>query len=174
MPAPVATSPPARSTPRNMGAEVTRYGVLIRRQAYERIAPLCDGGAELPLAAAARHPSPLTSSGSDNRTGVRPAFVPPMKAVLTAERPGGPEWVFERKLDGFRCLAVKDGGPTRLYSRNELSLNDRYAPLAAALDADPGDDFVIDGEAVAFVGGRGRVGGGGGGELFFFIFAGLF
>ena len=70
-----------------------------------------------------------------------------MKAVLTADRPAGPEWVFERKLDGIRCLAVKDGG-TRLYSRNELSLNDRYAPLAAALDADPADGFVIDGEAV--------------------------
>ncbi len=37
----------------------------------------------------------------------RPAYVTPMKAVLTAERPAGPEWVFERKLDGIRCLAVK-------------------------------------------------------------------
>ena len=83
---------------------------------------------------------------------MRPAFVSPMKAVLTMERPAGPEWVFERKLDGIRCLAVKDGGRTRLYSRNELSLNDRYAGLAAALDSDPADGFVIDGEAVAFVG----------------------
>jgi DNA ligase D-like protein (predicted ligase) len=93
-----------------------------------------------------------------------------MKAVLTAERPAGAEWVFERKLDGIRCLAVKDGGRTRLYSRNELSLNDRYAPLAAALDADPADSFVIDGEAVAFVGGRDRFGGGEGGELFYYVF----
>jgi bifunctional non-homologous end joining protein LigD len=101
---------------------------------------------------------------------VRPAFVVPMKAVLTAERPAGPEWVFERKLDGIRCLAVKDGGSTRLYSRNELSLNDRYAPLAAALDADPADRFVVDGEAVAFVGGRDRFGGGEGSELFYYVF----
>jgi bifunctional non-homologous end joining protein LigD len=93
-----------------------------------------------------------------------------MKAVLTAERPAGPEWVFERKLDGIRCLAVKDGGRTRLYSRNELSLDDRYAPLAAALDADPADGFVIDGEAVAFVGGRDRFGGGEGSELFYYVF----
>jgi DNA ligase D-like protein (predicted ligase) len=93
-----------------------------------------------------------------------------MKAVLTAERPAGPEWVFERKLDGIRCLAVKDGGRTRLYSRNELSLNDRYAPLAAALDADSADSFAIDGEAVAFVGGRDRFGGGEGGELFYYAF----
>ena len=105
---------------------------------------------------------------------MRPAFVMPMKAVLTAERPAGREWVFERKLDGIRCLAVKDRGRTRLYSRNELSLNDRYAPLAAALDADPADSFVIDGEAVAFVGGRDRFGGGEGGELFYYLFDVLF
>ncbi|CAA9467143.1 MAG: DNA_ligase_IV_Ku-like [uncultured Solirubrobacteraceae bacterium] len=104
------------------------------------------------------------------RRDVRPAFVMPMKAVLTAERPAGPAWVFERKLDGIRCLAVKDGGRTRLFSRNELSLNDRYAPLAAALDADPADAFVLDGEAVAFVGGRDRFGGGEGGELFYYVF----
>jgi bifunctional non-homologous end joining protein LigD len=96
-----------------------------------------------------------------------------MKAVLTAERPAGPEWAFERKLDGIRCLAVKEGGRTRLYSRNELSLNDRYAPLAAALDADPADSFVIDGEAVAFVGGRDRFGGEGG-SLFYYAFDVLF
>jgi bifunctional non-homologous end joining protein LigD len=105
---------------------------------------------------------------------MRPAFVTPMKAVLTAERPPGPDWVFERKLDGIRCLAVKDGGRTQLYSRNELSLNDRYAPLAAALDADPADSFVIDGEAVAFVGGRDRFGGGEGGALFYYVFDVLF
>jgi bifunctional non-homologous end joining protein LigD len=101
---------------------------------------------------------------------VRPAFVTPMKAVLTADRPAGAEWVFERKLDGIRCLAVKDGGGTRLYSRNELSLNDRYPSLAAALDADPADGFVIDGEAVAFVAGRDRFGGGENSELFYYVF----
>src|SRR3954454_8021379 len=93
-----------------------------------------------------------------------------MKAVLTADRPAGPEWVFERKLDGIRCLAVKDGGRTRLYSRNELSLNDRYPAIAAALDADQADGFVLDGEAVAFVGGRDRFGGGENAELFYYVF----
>ena len=104
----------------------------------------------------------------------RPAFVVPMKAVLTADRPAGEEWVFERKLDGIRCLAVKAGGRTRLYSRNELSLDDRYASLAAALDADPADGFVVDGEAVSFVGGRDRFGGGEGSELFLYVFDVLF
>ena len=101
---------------------------------------------------------------------MRPGFVTPMKAVLTADRPSGPEWVFERKLDGIRCLVVKDGGRTRLYSRNELALDERYPSLAAALDADAADGFVIDGEAVAFVGGRDRFGGGEGSELFLYVF----
>src|SRR3954466_10746208 len=100
---------------------------------------------------------------------MRPAFVTPMKAVLTAERPAGPEWVFERKLDGIRCLAVKQGGRTRLYSRNELSLDDRYPSLKAALDADPADGFVVDGEAVAFVDGRDRFGAEGG-ERYLYVF----
>jgi len=101
---------------------------------------------------------------------VRPAFLTPMKAVLTADRPAGEGWVFERKLDGIRCLAVKDGERTRLYSRNELSLNDRYPAIAAALDADAADGFVIDGEAVAFVGGRDRFGGGDGAVLYYYVF----
>ena len=113
-----------------------------------------------------RRPAPA----DDAAPAARPAFVTPMKAVLTAERPASPEGVFERKLDGIRCLAVKAGGRTRLYSRNELSLNDRYPPLAAALDADPADEFVIDGEAVAFVGGRDRFGGGEGAELLYVVF----
>src|SRR3954451_4831291 len=101
---------------------------------------------------------------------VRPAFVMPMKAVLTADRPAGAEWVFERKLDGIRCLAVKDGGRTRADWRKEAWLGDRYPSLAAALDADAADGFVIDGEAVAFVGGRDRFGGGEGAELFYYVF----
>ena len=108
------------------------------------------------------------------RAEARLGFVTPMKAVLTTERPAGAEWAFERKLDGIRCLAVKEDGRTQLYSRNELSLNDRYVSLATALDADPADRFVIDGEAVSFVGGRDRFGGGEGGELFLYIFDVLF
>jgi DNA ligase D-like protein (predicted ligase) len=103
-----------------------------------------------------------------------PAFVTPMKAVLTADRPAGDEWVFERKLDGIRCLAVKDRGKTKLWSRNKLAMNDRYPSIATALDDDSADGFVIDGEAVSFVGDHDRFGGGEGSVLFYYVFDVLF
>jgi bifunctional non-homologous end joining protein LigD len=83
-----------------------------------------------------------------------PAWVEPMKAVLTEGRFSDPEWVFERKLDGLRCLAFKDGGTVRMLSRNKLSFNERFPQIAAALEHDPADDFVVDGEIVAFADGR--------------------
>ncbi len=75
-----------------------------------------------------------------------------MKAVLTDERFGEPEWVFERKRDGIRCIAIRDGGPVRLLSRNDLSLNGRFPGIARALDAQARNRFVVDGEVVAFDG----------------------
>ena len=58
-----------------------------------------------------------------------------MKAVLTQERFSDPDWIFERKLDGIRCIAIRDGGPVKLLSRNDLSLNARFPGVAEALDA---------------------------------------
>jgi DNA ligase D-like protein (predicted ligase) len=76
----------------------------------------------------------------------------PMKAVLTDERFSDPEWIYERKLDGIRCLAFKSGGDVQLRSRNDLSLNGRFPEVAAALAEDPVTDVVLDGEVVAFDG----------------------
>jgi bifunctional non-homologous end joining protein LigD len=83
-----------------------------------------------------------------------PDWVEPMKAVLTEERFSDPGWVFERKLDGLRCLAFKDRRGVRMLSRNKLSFNDRFPAIANALEGDPATDFVIDGEIVAFAKGR--------------------
>jgi bifunctional non-homologous end joining protein LigD len=76
----------------------------------------------------------------------------PMKAVLTDERFSDPGWIFERKLDGIRCLAFKADKRVRLRSRNDLSLNGRFPQIVAALEDDPGADVVLDGEIVAFDG----------------------
>jgi DNA ligase D-like protein (predicted ligase) len=75
-----------------------------------------------------------------------------MKAVLTKERFSDPNWIFERKLDGIRCIAVNTKGSVRLLSRNNLSLNGRYPEIAAALEAEQCQRFAIDGEVVAFQG----------------------
>jgi bifunctional non-homologous end joining protein LigD len=78
----------------------------------------------------------------------------PMKAVLTDERFSDPGWIFERKLDGIRCLAFKSDARVRLRSRNDLSLNGRFPEIVAALETDPVADVVLDGEIVAFDGAR--------------------
>ena len=75
-----------------------------------------------------------------------------MKAVLTDERFSDPDWIYERKLDGIRCLAFKGDSDVRLRSRNDLSLNGRFPEVAEALVADPASNLVVDGEVVAFDG----------------------
>jgi len=75
-----------------------------------------------------------------------------MKAVLTDERFSDPNWIYERKLDGIRCIAIRDGSSVTLLSRNDLKQNDRYPELAEALENERCDQFVIDGEVVAFEG----------------------
>jgi ATP-dependent DNA ligase len=49
-----------------------------------------------------------------------PDWLEPMAATLTKERFTGPEWIFERKLDGIRMLAFKNELDVRLLSRNRL------------------------------------------------------
>jgi bifunctional non-homologous end joining protein LigD len=75
-----------------------------------------------------------------------------MKAVLTDERFSDPDWIFERKLDGIRCVAIRDGRGVRLLSRNDLSLNDRYPEVAETLARADASRFAVDGEVVAFSG----------------------
>jgi bifunctional non-homologous end joining protein LigD len=84
----------------------------------------------------------------------RPRTAGAMKAVLTDERFSDPDWIFERKLDGIRCIAIRSSGEVRLLSRNDLSLGARYPELADALAAEACDAFAVDGEVVAFEGSR--------------------
>jgi ATP-dependent DNA ligase len=70
-----------------------------------------------------------------------------MAATLTRERFSGPEWVFERKLDGIRLLAFKDGDDVRLLSRNRLPQNQSYPEVVTAVASLPVRELVLDGEA---------------------------
>jgi bifunctional non-homologous end joining protein LigD len=81
-----------------------------------------------------------------------PDWMSPMLATLTDRRFCDPGWIFERKLDGERCLAFRHGSRTRLLSRNRLSVANQYPEVLEALSRQVADDFVVDGEIVAFEG----------------------
>ena len=73
-----------------------------------------------------------------------PDWLVPMAATLTQERFTGAEWIFERKFDGVRLLAFKQGGDVRLFSRNRLP---QHCPaVAEAIAALPVDTLILDGE----------------------------
>src|SRR5215510_14791796 len=74
-----------------------------------------------------------------------PEWIVPMAATLTQERFTGPEWIFQRKLDGIRMLAFKNGADVNLYSRNRLAQH--YPTVADAIAKLPVSQVILDGEA---------------------------
>lgn len=80
--------------------------------------------------------------------------IEPMKAKLGARPFDDPEWVFERKLDGIRAIVRRAGDRVTLSSRTGREITSSYPELAEALGAERADDFVADGEIVAFDRGR--------------------
>ncbi len=78
-------------------------------------------------------------------TDAFPEWLEPMAAKLTQERFTGPEWLFERKLDGIRLLAFKNGTDVRLLSRNRLPQD--YPSVRRAIAELPPHDVILDGEA---------------------------
>ncbi|HYB87368.1 MAG TPA: non-homologous end-joining DNA ligase [Streptosporangiaceae bacterium] len=79
-----------------------------------------------------------------------PAWLDPELATLTKDRFSDPAWIFERKLDGERCLAFAGSGGVRLMTRNDHDITSTFPEIAEALAAQRlGDDFVVDGEIVA-------------------------
>ena len=80
--------------------------------------------------------------------------VVPMQAKLSDRPFDDPGWVFERKLDGIRALVRRDGEAVTLTSRTGRDLSLAYPELTEALAAEPAEDFLADGEIVAFDGSR--------------------
>ncbi|MEU7057938.1 non-homologous end-joining DNA ligase [Streptomyces sp. NPDC046197] len=78
----------------------------------------------------------------------------PMLATLSDRRDFAGGWIFERKLDGVRVLAVREGGRVRLLSRTGQHLDATWPETVAALTEQECADFTVDGEVVAFSGGR--------------------
>lgn len=82
----------------------------------------------------------------------RPGWTRPMLATLVHEPFSRAGWIFERKLDGERCLAFCSSSGARLLSRNRKDLGIHYPELEEALAELAGESMVLDGEVVAFEG----------------------
>jgi bifunctional non-homologous end joining protein LigD len=75
-----------------------------------------------------------------------------MLATLTDRRDFGDDWLLERKFDGERCIARRDGDVVQLESRTGKDLTGTYPELRAALAAQRAARFLLDGEIVVFDG----------------------
>ncbi len=81
-----------------------------------------------------------------------PGWVQPMLATLIHQPFSREDWLFERKFDGERCLAFRQGNDVRLMSRNRKDIRNTYPEIADAIAAQSLEEFVVDGEIVAFEG----------------------
>jgi bifunctional non-homologous end joining protein LigD len=83
----------------------------------------------------------------DAPTKPMPRAVKPMLATVAEEPFDDPDWIFEVKWDGYRAVAEIGDKTVSLYSRNGISFNKKYSPVAEALRKF-GFDAVLDGEIV--------------------------
>jgi len=79
----------------------------------------------------------------------RVEFIQPMLAETASELPkASHEWIYEIKLDGYRCLAGRDARGAKLWSRRGNLFTRDFPSIAQACASLP-SDTLIDGEVVA-------------------------
>ena len=72
--------------------------------------------------------------------------IAPMEARLVESLPTGPDWAYEPKWDGFRCLAYRDGDEVALVSKSGKPLGRYFPEVVAMLEGLSEQRFVLDGE----------------------------
>jgi len=78
-----------------------------------------------------------------------PKWIPPMRATLYKKEPfNSLDWIFEKKLDGERCLVYFDGKDARMMTRNKKEVSDQYPEIAEQIYKLSKKAFIIDGEIV--------------------------
>ena len=76
-----------------------------------------------------------------------------MEALPATELPTGPQWQYEPKWDGFRCLVFRDRKRVDLMSKSAKPLTHYFPELVSALTLLKAERFVLDGEIVIPVNG---------------------
>lgn len=71
-----------------------------------------------------------------------------MEALSVDAIPAGPEWQYEPKWDGFRCLVFRDGETVTLQSKSGKPLTRYFPDVVAAAKAIKAKRFALDGEIV--------------------------
>src|SRR4051794_26219961 len=71
-----------------------------------------------------------------------------MEARSVDAIPRGPEWQYEPKWDGFRCLLSRDAGSVALQSKSGEDLTRYFPELAEAALRLKATQFTLDGEIV--------------------------
>ena len=72
--------------------------------------------------------------------------IAPMEARLVESLPTGPDWAYEPKWDGFRCLAYRNGDGVALVSKSGKPLGRYFPEVVAMLEGLSEQRFVLDGE----------------------------
>lgn len=79
--------------------------------------------------------------------------LPPMEALSVAAIPRGPQWVYEPKWDGFRCLVFRDRDDIDLQSKAGRPMARYFPEIVAAIAKLKPPYFALDGELVVPVDG---------------------
>ena len=78
-----------------------------------------------------------------------PAFRPPQLATLADKVPGGGDWLFEMKFDGYRCQAAIAGDQVMLYTRGGHDWSRQFRFVLPPLRNLTKGTLLIDGEICA-------------------------
>ena len=97
------------------------------------------------------HPTPRSSQGVEATTRwqernaivkspkIQAEFIEPMQCLLVSKLPEGKDWEYELKLDGYRTLAVKHGGPAKRQEDSNFSWLVLPLEFPVSRDGDKGE-----------------------------------
>lgn len=73
--------------------------------------------------------------------------IKPMLAKLSDKVIDSPDWIYEIKFDGYRCISKINDRKVELLTRNSITVTDTYSSVAEELKKIE-DDVILDGELI--------------------------